>query len=139
MMVRELLDCAQTFDLEQDQNTEDIAFFIEIARRTGGPLLELGCGAGRLAIPLARSGVEVIALDISASMLECFNRRLEREPPSVRSRIKLIRADMRRFALKRRFRGAILSSNTLLLLASEKSVGQALACVGSHLAPDGEI
>ncbi len=139
MSDEEARGCIETLDIEECRDGEDIAFFGEMAHRTGGPLLELGCGAGRLAIPIARSGIPVTALDSSASALERFRRKLEHEPPAIRSRIRLIRADMRRFSLKERFRCAICSSNTLLLLASESAIAEALACVGSHLEPGGII
>jgi len=139
MMTQGLQSCAEVFDLERGCCNEDISFFISMAREIGGPLIEVGCGTGRLSIPLARSGMEVVAVDNSAEMLSRFAEHLAREPAGVRARISLIRADMRRFALKKRFRGAICSSNTLLLLASEEAIGEALACIRSQLAPGGKI
>ena len=139
MITQKLHDCAEAVDLEHGPGDQDIPFFVTMARRMSGPLIELGCGTGRLALPLARSGMEVAAIDISADMLCRFNERLAREPTDVRSRISLIRADMRRFALNRRFSGAICSSNTLLLLASEDAIAEALACIRSHLEPGGTI
>lgn len=139
MKTTHLLDSAACYDLEQSRNTEDIGFFVEAAKRIGGPILELGCGTGRLTVPLAQAGLEVTALDISAAMLMRLGERLQQEAPDARRRISLFRADMKRFALKRKFRAAIWSSNTLLLLGSERSIGEALDCVGSHLLPDGRI
>ena len=138
-MTQQVPDYAEAFDLEHGQHDEDISFFITMAHEMGGPLMELGCGTGRLAIPLARSGMEVAGVDISADMLNRFSERLAHEPAEVRNRIRLIQADMRRFVLNRRFSGAICSSNTLLLLGSEKAIGEALACIRSHLAPGGKI
>jgi SAM-dependent methyltransferase len=138
-MTHQVPDCAEAFDLEHGQHDEDISFFITMAHEMGGPLMELGCGTGRLAIPLARSGMEVVGIDISADMLNRFSRSLAHEPAEVRNRIRLIQADMRRFVLNRRFSGVICSSNTLLLLGSEKAIGEALACIRWHLAPGGKI
>ncbi len=139
MKTTHLLGPAACYDLEQSRNTEDIGFFVEAAKRIGGPVLELGCGTGRLTVPLAHAGLEVTALDISADMLMRLGERMKLEPPKTRRRINLFRADMKRFALKKKFRAAIWSSNTLLLLGSERSIGEALDCVGSHLLPDGRI
>src|SRR5215510_10419264 len=47
----------------------DIPFFVEEAKRAAGPVLELACGTGRLAIPIVQSGVEIVGLDLSPSML----------------------------------------------------------------------
>ena len=102
MRSRALLDLAVIADLEQSDESEDVAFFAGMARWIGGPLLELGCGAGRLAIPLARAGADIVAIDISMRMLKGFGGRLAHESPKTRSRIKLVQADMRRFSLKRK-------------------------------------
>jgi len=139
MKTTHLLDSAACYDLEQSRNTEDIGFFVEAAKRIGGPVLELGCGTGRLTVPLAQAGLEVTALDISATMLMRLDERLRQEQAETRRRISMFRADMKRFALKRKFCAAIWSSNTLLLVGSERSIGEALDCAGSHLLPDGRI
>ena len=57
------------YDLLNADVVADIPFYLEEARRAGGPVLELACGTGRLTIPIAQTGVEVVGLDQSASML----------------------------------------------------------------------
>src|SRR4051794_19841422 len=69
----------------------DVARYREIAAESGGPVLELCCGTGRVAIPLAREGFDVTAVDISSGMLEGFESNLQREDPTTRARIKLVR------------------------------------------------
>lgn len=55
----------------------DVDFFVEAAIESGGPVLEIGCGTGRVLIPTARAGVEITGLDLSPHMLEiCWHRRL---------------------------------------------------------------
>jgi len=61
-------DIAETYDWTE-QSTDDIPFFIKLARQTDGPILELGAGTGRITIPVAELGKPVIALDVSESML----------------------------------------------------------------------
>jgi len=51
------------------RDSDDVGFFVEEARHTGGPVLEIGCGTGRVLIPCARAGVEIAGLDFSAGML----------------------------------------------------------------------
>ncbi len=126
----------EELDLELHEQAEDVDFFTEMALRFGGPVLELGCGAGRLAIPLGRAGIEVVGIDVSADALKRFRERLRAEAPPVRDRIKTACADMRRFAFRKKFRLVICSSNTLLLLSSEGAIRQALECVGAHMGAD---
>ncbi|HWI72195.1 MAG TPA: class I SAM-dependent methyltransferase [Baekduia sp.] len=75
------------------QDGPDIAFFLGQAGRFGGPVLELGCGAGRVALPLARAGHQVVAVDRSAPMLAELEARLTAEP-SLRERIEILDADL---------------------------------------------
>src|SRR5688572_23755792 len=82
----------------------DISFYVEAAAKSGGPVLELGCGTGRILIPTARSGIEIAGLELSVGMLEACRRRLQAEPPEVRGRVSLQRGDMRDFDLGRSFR-----------------------------------
>jgi SAM-dependent methyltransferase len=81
----------------------DVAFYVDLAGESGGPVLELGCGTGRVLIPTARAGVSIVGLDVTPEMLETCRRKLEKEPEEVRSRVELVRGDMRDFALGRRF------------------------------------
>jgi len=85
------------------RNRPDVGFFVEAALSAGGPVLEVGCGTGRVLIPTARAGVETVGLDLSTHMLAVCRKRLEAEPEPVRSRARLVQADMRRFELGRKF------------------------------------
>jgi ubiquinone/menaquinone biosynthesis C-methylase UbiE len=57
------------YDLLNAEIVEDIPFYTDEARSASGPVLELSCGTGRLTIPIAKSGVEIVRLDVTASML----------------------------------------------------------------------
>src|SRR5438094_9047331 len=81
----------------------DVAFYVEEARSAGSPVLELGCGTGRILIPTAEAGVEVVGLDASPDMLAIARHKLERLPPHLQRRVRLVERDMRHFALDRRF------------------------------------
>ncbi len=73
----------------------DVPFYVELARESGGPVLELGCGTGRVLVPVARSGIEVVGVDASPGMLERLGRRLAAEPEEVRSRVRIVAGDVR--------------------------------------------
>jgi SAM-dependent methyltransferase len=75
----------------------DVRFYVEAAQECGGPVLELGCGTGRILVPTARAGVEIAGLDASEGMLDACRRRLRAEPLEVQGRVSLHRGDMRDF------------------------------------------
>lgn len=81
----------------------DVEFYVDQARRTGGPVLELACGSGRILIPTARAGVEVTGVDASAPMLGRAHENLARERVEVRRRVTLCPGDMCAFDAGRRF------------------------------------
>lgn len=85
---------ARFYDLTHANLTDDIAFIINLAREANGPILELGCGSGRLLLPLARAGFTVTGVDNSAAMLARAQAALQAEPPTVQTRVTLIEADM---------------------------------------------
>ena len=72
---------------------DDVAFYVEQARASGGPVVELGVGTGRVAVPIARAGVRVIGIDMSAEMLE--RCRLQAEQAGVTDLIDLRLRDFR--------------------------------------------
>ena len=77
------------------RRTEDVAYYRSLAVQDGGPILEYGCGAGRIALPIARQGIRVVGVDLSREMLDAFRVRLKREPEAVRDNVRLVRGDMR--------------------------------------------
>ena len=85
---------AQNYDSIYSYVREDIPFYVGEARRAGGPVLELGCGTGRVTVPIAEAGVEIVGLDSSEAMLEVASRKLERL--SLESAATLTKGDMAR-------------------------------------------
>lgn len=66
---------AEFYDPWSASVVEDVGFYLEEARRSGGPLVELGVGTGRVAVPIAADGIRVIGIDSSRGMLEVCARR----------------------------------------------------------------
>jgi SAM-dependent methyltransferase len=81
----------------------DVDFYVAEAHASGGPVLELGCGTGRVLLPTARAEVKITGLDASANMLERCRARLAAEPEEVRRRAGLVRGDLVNFELGREF------------------------------------
>ncbi len=130
---------ANYYDLTHDDLTEDIAYILTLAERAKGPVLELGCGSGRLLVPLARAGYTVSGLDNSAAMLGRARSRLEKESELIRERVTLIEADMAAFQLPgdhQQFALVLVPYNTLMHLEP----GRMLKCLKNirrTMRPDG--
>src|SRR5262245_6663423 len=85
------------------RNRADVAFFVDAAEKAGSPVLEVGCGTGRVLIPTARAGIEIVGLDQSSRMLDVCREGLLSEPAAVQASVMLVQGDMRRFDLNRAF------------------------------------
>ena len=73
------------------EGRDDTGLWLEIAAGAAGrPILELGCGTGRVLLPLARAGHEVTGIDLSERMLDVCRAKLRLEPPEVRERVQLL-------------------------------------------------
>ncbi|MFO0758543.1 MAG: class I SAM-dependent methyltransferase [Byssovorax sp.] len=118
---------------------EDVRYYVELAAERGGPVLELGCGNGRITIPLGRAGVETWGVDLSPEMLADLRRRLKDEPPEVRARVHVQRGDMRRARTGRRFPLIFCPFNALLHLYTRDDVERFLAGAREQLTPRGEL
>src|SRR5262245_13745570 len=77
----------------------DVPFYVEEARKTGGPVLELGCGTGRILLPIAESGIPIVGLDRAPSMLTVLKQKLSQYSPTTQQRVELVEGDMRHLAL----------------------------------------
>jgi len=114
---------ARFYDLTHAGLTADIDTILALAGQQGGPILELGCGSGRLLLPLARAGYAVTGVDNSVEMLARARRHLDAEPEAVQAQVTLVEADMESFKLaghEGRFTLAIIAYNTLMHLATSE-------------------
>ncbi len=123
------------YDLENLGWTKDIRFYLRQVRRLGGPVLELGCGTGRIALALARAGLEVTGLEISPGMLSLARAKARRAGLPIR----WVLGDMRRLALGREFKAILLPFNGIQHLREDRSLKALLRGVWSHLAPGGRF
>ena len=124
--------------LEHVPHLNDIPFWVEEARASGGPVLELGCGTGRVAIPIAQTGVSVLGLDNSARMLRTARSKARRLGLHA-DLLRFVHGDMRTFRLKRKFNLVIIPFRSFLLLLSVAEQRQALAAIKNHLVPGGRL
>jgi SAM-dependent methyltransferase len=127
------------YDLEYGDKVDDIAYYVEMARRSGGPVLELGCGNGRLLLPLAEAGLQVTGVDRNATMLDDLSRKQARLPAVVQRRIRVQRADFTALPDLGRFPLVLLPFNALHHCADHHAVLSLLDGVRRSLAPGGRF
>jgi SAM-dependent methyltransferase len=117
----------------------DIDYYVRLAREAKGPVLEYGVGNGRIALHVARAGIEVFGVDLSRPMLDDFRARLALEPKQVRARVSLAEGDMRMYSLGKRVPLVYAPFNCFLHLYTRPDVEAFLARVRAHLAPGGRF
>jgi SAM-dependent methyltransferase len=129
---------ARFYDLDLEGFEDDIALYLELVDGLDGldglesrELLELGCGTGRVAIPLAEAGLRVTGVDLSPAML---GRARERAGGLA---LRLVEGDMRTLDLGERFGVVLVPLGGLQHMATAAEVASALATVARHLAPGG--
>ncbi len=116
----------------------DLDFYHGLCRASGGPILEIGVGTGRIALPLAKDGMEIVGIDLYEPMLKVAQQRALDVAPLDGS-LKLIQADMRDFDLKRKFPVVTIPARTLLLATTEEDQIDTLCRAGQHLEEDGTM
>jgi SAM-dependent methyltransferase len=109
-------------------NRDDVDFFVSEAVAASGPVLELGCGTGRVLLPCARAGVSIWGLDSSDAMLGRCRQKLASEPQEVRQRVTLQPGEMRDFRFETAFQLVTIPFRPFQHLAT---VDEQLACLGS--------
>jgi SAM-dependent methyltransferase len=115
------------------QDRQDVAFYVEAALESKGPVLEIGCGTGRILIPTARAGLEIVGLDLSAHMLAVCRQRLEQEDEEVQARVQLVQADMRAFELSQKYRLITIPFRPFQHLTTIEDQMACLGAIRSHL------
>jgi SAM-dependent methyltransferase len=110
-----------------------LPFYLELAKQHPPGVLELACGTGQLAVPMAAAGLQTFGLDRSAAMLTRARTRAE----ATRVALELVEGDMRDFDVGRRFGFIFIARNSLLHLSSAEDLVATFGAVRRHLAPGG--
>lgn len=105
------------------------------ARRVAQPVLELACGTGRITIPIAQSGVAIVGLDLSPSMLAHAQTKAE----AARAEIEFVEGDCRSFDLGRKFALIFIAFNSMQHLHDHASLSGLFTSVRKHLVDDGRF
>jgi SAM-dependent methyltransferase len=120
-------------DVECGAYSADLPVWVELANGSGGPVLELGAGTGRVALRLAAEGLEVVALDSSGILLDELGRRAA----AAGLELETVRADARRLRLGRSFATILAPMQLVHLLGGSEQRLALLKAVGGHLRPGG--
>ena len=126
---------ARYYDVDAGQETADIPLYVAFARRTGGPILEVACGTGRVLLPLAQAGFDVVGLDISPAMLALARQKVD--AAGLQGKVGLVEADARGFHLGERFNLAFVALNSFTHFLTEEDQERTLRCIHEHLVPGG--
>jgi 2-polyprenyl-3-methyl-5-hydroxy-6-metoxy-1,4-benzoquinol methylase len=113
-------------------------WYREKAKASGGPILDLACGTGRLALLLARDGFQVTGIDQSVGMLNLFKEKRNAQPPEVRRRIQIEHHSMSAFRLGEKFNTILCCDAFFHNLTTEEQMN-CLTCVAQHLTPRGRF
>ncbi|HET7694633.1 MAG TPA: class I SAM-dependent methyltransferase [Vicinamibacterales bacterium] len=133
-------DYAAFYDWENAQTVQrrDVQFWERLAAAADGPVLELGCGTGRITVPVARAGVRIVGVDRSLPMLDRASRKLRRA--RVAGRAALVRADIRHLPFRRgRFPLVMAPYGILQSLTRERDLTATLDAVARVLPKGGRF
>ena len=130
---------ARLYDLDLSEDPGDLDLYLALAARTGGPILELAVGSGRLAVPLAADGHEVTGVDLDPAMLTRARQAAAAAGRTTARRLRLVEGDARTVRLDGAgsFRLAFIPLNSIFLMGGRTDQAAAVATLASHLAPGG--
>jgi len=134
-MSNRFYDDGLRYDGLYSRQDDDIAFYTQQAVLAGGEILELACGTGRVAIPLAAAGFRVTGIDVAATMLAVARS----EAASTGVEVTWVQGDIRDFTLDRRFGLAFIAVNSICHLLTLADFEACMRCVRRHLLPEGRF
>ncbi len=132
----EYVSFAEIYDLFYHRE-EDIDFYSKLAETYGDPVLELGCGTGRVLLNLAKRGYRVYGLDTSESMLNVLSKKIKNE--NLEGHVKYAVGDMRNFKLDEKFNLIIIPFSTITHNTSLDDLINTFKCVREHLNKGGAL
>ena len=130
---------ARLYDLDLADDPGDLDLLLALAARSGGPVLELAVGSGRLAVPLAADGFDVTGVDLDPAMLARARAAADGAGARVARRVRLVEDDARtvRLADAGSYRLAAIPLNSIFLMGTRVDQAASVATLAAHLAPGG--
>ena len=115
------------------QFQHDAVFYVDVARQCRGKVLDVGCGSGRMLLPLAEAGIACAGMDLSPEMLRLAAAKLD----AYGYQVPLHQGDMEAFHLGERFAGIVIPYQSMMYMTSPQRRRRALQCMAAHLQPGG--
>lgn len=130
---------ARLYDLDLASDPGDLDLYLALAARTGGPVLELAVGTGRIAVPLAAAGYDVTGVDLDSAMLARARAAADGAGKAAARRLRLVEGDARSVRLEDagRYQLATIPLNSVFLMGTRADQAAAVATLAAHLAPGG--
>jgi len=128
---------ARFYDVDMARNMpfDDVGLYVSLCARLDGPVLELGCGTGRILLELAQHGIDAVGIDASAGMLEELHRKAALRSLPARA----IRMDLANLALRPGFAAVLCPYSLITYVTDDDSVARLLARIRALLAPGGML
>jgi SAM-dependent methyltransferase len=120
-------------------NRSDLDFYVQYGKATSGDILELGCGTGRVLLPVAEAGCRITGLDLSEHMLAGCRRKLQFKSGDVQGRVRLAQGNMTDFSFKQVFELVIIAFRPFQDLIEVNDQLSCLRCINRHLATKGKL
>lgn len=124
------------YDAENSDKTDDIQLYLELAEEYGGPIIDIGCGTGRVMAPLAQEGYEVHGIDNERAMLDRAER-LRQTSPELKQNLHLHHGDVLTYALDKPFKLVLVPYNGLMHFHDQETQIAVLHKLRAWTAPDG--
>ncbi len=128
-------DAPELYDLLLDHLDFDLSYWTRIARESGGPVLDVGCGTGRVLVRLLEQGIDADGLDNATAMLD----RARTRAAAIGAKPRLALGDMRGFEMPRRYALVICAFNAFAHCDTTEEQLKALRAMRAHLAPGGSV
>lgn len=128
---------ARFYDVDMARNMpfDDVGFYAALCAARAGPVLELGCGSGRILLELLRRGIDAYGADASAGMLA----ELQRKSEALGAPMRAARMDVRRLAFRPGFATILCPYSLVTYMVGERDAGELMAGVRQLLAPGGSF
>ncbi|MCC3589218.1 class I SAM-dependent methyltransferase [Microcoleus sp. PH2017_28_MFU_U_A] len=134
------IEGASLYDFDNRSKVQDdIPFYVELARETTGLILELGCGTGRITIPILKTGKTIYGLDDSLPMLDVLEEKISSLEKVFKDRLFIIKSQMSSFSIDKKFELIILPYSTFQGLCNIKEISGCFQSVRKHLTLGGSF
>lgn len=134
------LSTADFYDSDnRELDTSDVDFYLNYAEEMDGPVLDLCCGTGRIALPLANAGFNVTAVDLSLTMLAVLFKKADNLDSGKKANIKIVHGDMKTISLNTSYKLIIIALRSFQVLQSKNEVEETLENIRRHLDPNGAL